>query len=151
MEAFEAELVDAVRDRTAGESVPAAFHRFVIDRSARLADEEVAEVIATAGRIIGASSALQAREREIVARYSRVLGRLIAEETGRDGDDVEARAVANALMGAHRALVEYAREQVLAGARGEKLARRVRAQAKRAFDRLERGLARDGERGAGEP
>src|SRR5215211_175519 len=46
MEAFEAQLVEAVRDRSAGESVPAAFRRFVLERSSRLAAEEVADVIA---------------------------------------------------------------------------------------------------------
>src|SRR5215218_1083577 len=40
MEAFEAELVEAVRTRPPGEPVPAAFRRFVLERSARLAKEE---------------------------------------------------------------------------------------------------------------
>jgi AcrR family transcriptional regulator len=150
MEAFEAELVEAVREREPGESVPAAFRRFVLERSERLAAEEVAELIATAGRIITASPALQAREREIVAQYARALGRLIAEETGRSADDVEAQAVANALMGAQRALVDYVREKALAGVRGPGLARDMRSQARRAFDRLERGLADYGTRRAGD-
>src|SRR6266496_368056 len=37
MEAFEAELVEAVGQRAPGESVPAAFRRFVLERSVRLA------------------------------------------------------------------------------------------------------------------
>ncbi len=141
METFEAELVEAIRERSPGKSVVAAFRRFVLERSGRLAAEEVAEVIATAGRIINASPALQAREREIVAHYTGALAELIAEETGRGADDVEARAVANALMGTQRALVDHVRAKVLAGRRGPQLARGMRAQAKRAFDRLERGLA----------
>src|SRR5436309_12552886 len=40
MESFEAALVDAVRERPAGESVPAAFRRIVLGRSARLEMEE---------------------------------------------------------------------------------------------------------------
>src|SRR5438067_13828071 len=47
MESFEAAPVDAVRERPAGESVPAAFRRFVFERSARLAMEEAADLIAT--------------------------------------------------------------------------------------------------------
>src|SRR6266496_5136190 len=46
MEVFEAKLVEAVRERPPGESVLAAFRRFVLAGSKRLADEEVADVIA---------------------------------------------------------------------------------------------------------
>src|SRR5213592_1512790 len=45
MEIFEAELVEAVRQRPAGESVLAAFRRFLVDRSASLATKQTAEVI----------------------------------------------------------------------------------------------------------
>ena len=99
MEIFEAALVEAVRDRARGESVLSAFRRFVLERSGRLAADDVAEIIATAARIVSASPALQAREREIVARYTDSLAALIAEETGAAADDLEPWAVANALMG----------------------------------------------------
>ena len=56
------------------------------------------------------------------------------------GDDVEARAVANALMGVQRALVANVRARVCEGWRGPKLAAHARTQAKRAFRRLESGL-----------
>ena len=48
--------------------------------------------------------------------------------------------MANALMGAQRGLRVYVHAQVLGGQRGPKLAAGVRAQAKRAFARLESGL-----------
>jgi AcrR family transcriptional regulator len=140
MEAFEAQLVEAVRDRPAGESVLAAFRRFVLERSSRLAEEEVADVIASAARIIDGSPALQARERQIVAGFTGALADLIAEEQGARGGTVEAWAVANALMGVQRALVAHVRARVLAGVRGRALAAEVRAQGKRAFARLEAGL-----------
>jgi AcrR family transcriptional regulator len=141
METFEAALVEAVRDRSPGESVLAAFRRFVLgERSERLAAEEVAEVIAAAARIVGASPALQAREREIVADYTRALAALLAEESRARAGDVEPWVVANALMGTQRALVEHVRANVLSGLRGPKLAAEMRSQAKRAFGRLERGL-----------
>src|SRR5438876_9059400 len=82
MEDFEAALVDAVRSRAPGESVLAAFRRFVLEGTARLAAAEVADVISTAARIVGASSALQAREQEIVARYTNALAAVLVEETG---------------------------------------------------------------------
>ena len=141
MVAFEAELVDAVRTRPAGESVPAAFRRFVLERSARLAAEEVADVVATTARIVTASSALRAREREIVSRYTDELAALVAEETGRSAEDVEPWAVANALMGVQRALVRFVRASVLGGTRGTALAAGVREQADAAFGLLDRGLA----------
>ena len=141
MEAFEAELVEAVRHRHAGESVLNAFRRFVLDRSSTLAAEETAEVTASAARLIGASPVLQAREREIFTRASDALTAILAKETGADADDVEARAVANALMGVQQALITHVRAQVLHGRRGPKLAADARSQARRAFERLEAGLS----------
>jgi AcrR family transcriptional regulator len=140
MQVFEAELVEAVRNRAAGESVLHAFSRFVLDGSGRLATEEVAEIVSAAARIVTASPALEAREREIVARYTDALAALIAEETGAGVDDLEPWAVANALMGVQRGLVARVRARVLAGVSGPKLAAYVRAQGRRAFARLERGL-----------
>src|SRR4051794_2841798 len=52
MEDFEATLVAAVRGRAAGESVLEAFRRVMLNSAGRLASEEVAEVIATAARLI---------------------------------------------------------------------------------------------------
>src|SRR2546428_4342397 len=63
METFEAALIDAVRERAPGVSVLSAFRRFVVERSGRLSDTQVADVIVWAAGIIGASPALQARER----------------------------------------------------------------------------------------
>jgi AcrR family transcriptional regulator len=141
MEVFEAQLVDAVRERPAGESVTAAFRRFQLASTERLATEETADLIASAARIVTASPALRARERAIVAEYTDALALLIAEDAGAGPGDVEPWAVANALMGVQRALVARVHEQVLAGRRGPKLAADARSQADRAFARLEQGLA----------
>jgi AcrR family transcriptional regulator len=141
MEFFEESLLEAVRERAAGESVFAAFRRLVVDSCERLAAEERAAVIAGAATLIDASPALQAREREIVARYTQVLAGLLAEETGASRDDAEPLVVASALMGAHRALVAHVRIRVLAGGHGRTLAADARSQAMRAFARLENGLA----------
>ena len=140
MEVFEERLIDAVRERPAGESVLAAVRRVVLDGIPRLASDDTADLIATAARIVASSRSLQAREREIVARYTDELGALIAEETNRPADDVEPAAVAAALMGVQRALVAHVHAGVLAGRRGAKLASDARSQAKQAFARLEHGL-----------
>jgi AcrR family transcriptional regulator len=140
MEAFEGQLIGAVRERAPGESILDAFRRFVLDGTARLAREDVAELIANAARIVTASAALRAREREIVAQSTDELADLIAAETGARASDVEPRAVAAALMGVQRALVDHVRAAVLAGTHGPKLARDTKAQGRRAFARLEQGL-----------
>jgi len=98
--------------------------------------------------LISSSRALQNREREVVARHGEALARLLAEEAGRPEQDLEAAGVANALMGIHAALLALVRTQVLAGVSGETLAAGVRAQATRAFARLEAGLADYGTRKA---
>ena len=98
------------------------------------------ENIQIATRVVGASRSLQAREREIVAGYTDEFAQLIAKETGRPEGDVEAASVAAALMGAQRALVAYVHARVLDGRRGRALATDARAQAERAFARLEHGL-----------
>src|ERR671937_1776253 len=55
MESFEAALIEAVRNRPAGESVLAAFRRYVLDGIPRLATDEAVDLISTATRIVGSS------------------------------------------------------------------------------------------------
>jgi MftR C-terminal domain len=86
---------------------------------------------------------LRAREREAFDRWTRALAEVLAVEAGAPADDVQAWVVANAVMGVHRALVEYVRRQVLAGRRGRSLAEAVRAEGERALAALERGLGGD--------
>ena len=148
LEAFEEELLAAVRDRAPGESVLDAFSRFVLQRRGLLAesDPEAAERLATLTRMITESPALLTREREIFERYTDSLAELLARETGAAPDDVEPRVVANALMGVHRALVDFTRRRIVAGERNPRLHRQVRGQGRRALARLERGLEGYGER-----
>jgi AcrR family transcriptional regulator len=148
LEAFEEELLAAVRDRAGGESVLDAFSRFVLQRRGLLAepDPEAAERLAALTRMITESPALLAREREIFERYTDSLARLLAEQTGAAPDDVEPRVVATALMGVHRALVDFTRRRIVAAERNPRLHRRVRAQGRRALETLGRGLEGYGER-----
>jgi AcrR family transcriptional regulator len=142
LESFEHDLLSAMREREPGESFLAAFGRFVLQRRGLLAtqDPQAIEFLAGLTRTITESPALLARERQIFDRYTSSLAALIAEETQASPDNVEPWVAANALMGVHRALVEYTRRRVLAGARNPRLAREVRALGKDALASLERGL-----------
>jgi AcrR family transcriptional regulator len=142
MESFEAALLDAIREREPGESVLAAFARFVLVQRGLLAepDPEARERLAALTRMIAGSPALLAREQQVYARYTASLAALIAQETGAVADAMEPWVAANALMGVHRGLVDYARRRIIAGARNPRLAREVRAQGERALALLERGL-----------
>lgn len=144
MQFFEEKLLDAVRERAPGTSVLEAFRRPVLEGMPRLATDEAVAAIAAAGNLISASPALEAHEREIVARYTRRLAEVLADEAGAEPGDVEAIGVASALMGVQRAVVGYVRSSVLAGRRGPELAEDARAQAVRGFERLEKGLGESG-------
>jgi AcrR family transcriptional regulator len=144
LETFEERLVAAVRDRPADESVLQAFERFILESSRAVAEEGRAERIAAAARVIDASASLQARELQVVAAATESLARLLAAETKARG--VEPTVVAAALMGAHRAVVTRTRASARAGASGSALAREVRAETRRAFAQLARGLADYGAR-----
>jgi AcrR family transcriptional regulator len=140
--AFEEEMLAAVRRRPAGESALAAYRRFLLAQSGLLgrSDPEARAQLTALNRVIAESPALRAREARILAGYTESLAVLLAEATGAPREDVEARVAANAMMGVHRALIDYTRRRVLDGRHGPRLARDVRAQAEKAFLLLERGL-----------
>jgi AcrR family transcriptional regulator len=142
LEVFEAELLDAVRDREPGESVLAAFVRFVGEPRGWLVskDPEAAERLEAITRIITSSPELIARENEIFARYAQSLAELLAAETGASASDSTPGVAAYALIGVHRTLIDQTRKEILAGTPTARLARNVRLQAKRALELLERGL-----------
>ncbi|MDQ7904465.1 TetR/AcrR family transcriptional regulator [Phytohabitans sp. ZYX-F-186] len=145
LEGFGAELVDAVRQRAAGESALAAFRRFLLGAQgvlARIAEGD-AEALARARSVmemIARSPRLRAREQEALAHITDGLADLLAQETGAAGDDLTARVAANALVGVHRTLIEYVRRRVLADDGVRRLADDVRVRAESAFALLERGL-----------
>src|SRR5262245_14249535 len=133
MRFFEEELVEAVRHRPRGESALKAFQRRVVEGASSLAEKARTDAIAGAGKIVASSQSLQARERQIVDEYTVRLAELLP-------GDVEAKVAAATMMAVHRALVAYVRARVAAGRRGAGLAADYRAQARRAFGRLDRGL-----------
>ena len=142
MEAFEAELVSAIRERGPNESIVRAFGRFALNARGFLASDDPGanEGMRAAARVITGSPALMAREREILESYTNTLAGFIAEERGMARDDVEPWVVANALIGIHRALIAYVHREALAGVENRRIARDMRAQGERALARLEHGI-----------
>ncbi len=145
LEAFGGRLIDAIRAREVGEPVLVAFRGFLDDTGGLLAriragDADAPQRARTVNRVIGDSPALQARERQALARTTDSLAGLLAEETGTDRDDIHAYVAANALMGVHRALVDYVRRRVLADDNLTELDTDVRNLSAEAFALLERGL-----------
>jgi AcrR family transcriptional regulator len=142
MEAFEEQLLDAVRQRPPGTTVLAAFRDHVlVPRGALAADDPaLIEGIARAARIIGGSVALQTREQQIVDRTTRSLAEIIAADGGAGAYDIQPWFLANALMGVNRAITRASHHYAKEGRSGRTIARRVLAQAREAFAVLERGL-----------
>jgi AcrR family transcriptional regulator len=142
MEAFEQELLDALRDRPEGESIVQAFGRFALNPRGFLASNDPAatEGMRTVARVMTGSPALQTRQREIFERFTGTLASLVAEELGMTADDVEPWVIANALIGLHRALISYTHRQALAGVSNRRIARNVVTQGQGALDRLEHGI-----------
>jgi AcrR family transcriptional regulator len=143
MEAFEAELLAAVRDRAAGESTVAAFFRFALEPRGLLAarDAEAASYLAQVTKMIAASPALQSRQREILARYTASLAAFIADDTGAEADDLRPTVVAHALIATHQALIDFIHRRLLDGpADTARLAERVKILGRDVRDLLEHGL-----------
>jgi AcrR family transcriptional regulator len=143
LEAFEEELLAAVRGRDRGVSVIAAFREFVMQSRGALEledDDEATEQLRRINRVITESPALLAREREVFARYTDSLAELIATETRADRGAVEPRVVASALTDVHRILIEFVRERTMAGESARQVGRQLHARAKRAFALLEDGF-----------
>jgi AcrR family transcriptional regulator len=143
LETFESQLLAAVSDRGVGQTVIAAFGDFILEPRGLLAteDDAAADELIAMTRMIAASPALLAREQQIFARYTDTLARLIAAETGARAGDRRPQVVANALIGVHRALIAFVREQLEAGQTDRRrLAREVRRRGQDALALLADGL-----------
>jgi len=145
LEAFEAQLMDAVATRAAGESVLAAFRRHLLSSGGLLAQVEAGDAQAldrlrTVHRLIADSPSLLAREQQAMARTADTLAALLAAETGARADDLRPQAAAAALVGVQRAMVDYTRRRVLADQQPARLGADVRRLGHRAFALLEQGL-----------
>lgn len=150
LEAFENEMLQSIRDRRPGESVLAAFGRFVTTPRGLLAarDPEQVEHLAAITRVITNSPALVAREQQIYAKYTDTLANLLTTETAASPGDLEPWVVARTLIGLHQAAVDYSRREILTGTRNPSLARRVRRHTQQTLELLSSGLADYGTRAA---
>jgi AcrR family transcriptional regulator len=141
-EEVEQQLRDAIAGRRKGQSIVDAMRRFLFDVFSRLSDKDAPEAMGVRARIIGASPALQARERALFEALTRLLAELITERK----DDPRVYVAANALVGVNRALLESARRKVLAGRRGKRLADEVLEEMDESLALLERGLGNYGKK-----
>jgi len=144
LEAFEDQLLQAVRDRPPGQGVLEAFGRFILAPRGLLAatDPARAAALLSVSRMMASSPALAAREQQVLTRYARSLAALLAEETGASPGDLTTEVVANTLIGIHRAVLDYVRERITADpADPRRLARSLQADGQEALGLLAEGLA----------
>ena len=163
LEAFGTRLADAVSARPAGEPVLAAFRRALMDEGGLLTqveagDPEALARLRTVNRVIADSPALLAREQQAITRNAAAVAALLAAEAatpaatgtragsgtpaeaGTPADDLRPQVAANALLGMHRALIDYVRRRVLADDEPRGLAADIRRLTTEAFALLEHGL-----------
>jgi len=146
-QAMEAGLARAIAERRGGESVLDACRRFYTAGLGRMAEQSGSGSLAEHARILAASPALQARQREIFHRHEQSLVREIAEAAGVSGDRLEPRVIAAAVLSIIRALQE--RDLVLlASGRPSPGPAALREGLNRGFDLLATGLGDYGRRRA---
>jgi AcrR family transcriptional regulator len=134
-------LLEAARRRPAGESVSAAAGSFVVRAMAVLGSPEAAPGVAEMARVVRGSRTLQIREREILGELTAALAGLIAEETRAPEGALEPGLAANAVVGLYAALLDLARDRVLAGESGPRLVAELRGRGERGLALLQFGLA----------
>jgi AcrR family transcriptional regulator len=144
-EAFGTRLLSAVAGRPAGVSALDAFRIALASsdgllESASAGDAAAAAQLRMVSRLIASSPALLAREQQALNQAAGELGLLLAADTGAPAGDEAACGAANALLGMHRALIDFTRRRVLADDDLTGLAAEVQSQAEAAFDLLARGL-----------
>jgi AcrR family transcriptional regulator len=142
MEAFEEELLDAIRKRPAGVSALDAFGAFVSQPRGFLAatDETARETLLAVTRMIAASPALRARERQIFAHYTESVASLLRDETAAGPDDLRPWVVASTLVGLHATLIDFVRRLLDGTPEISRLARQLSREAEKAIGLLRGGL-----------
>jgi AcrR family transcriptional regulator len=145
LEAFGDQLANAVSGRPAGEPVLAAFRRALLEEGGLLAqteagDAQALERLRTINRVISSSPALLAREQQAFTRNADALAARLATETAAPAGDLRPQVAASALLGVHRALIDYIRGRLLSGDEPGGLAAEVRKLSTAAFALLEYGM-----------
>jgi AcrR family transcriptional regulator len=145
LESFWTRLADAVSTRPPGQPALAAFRDALQADGGLLGqlesgDPDALARLRTVNRIVAASPALLAREQQVLAGAASDLAARLAAETGAGPADLRPQVVANALLGVHRALLDYVRRRVLADDVPVSLAAEVRARSAESFALLGHGL-----------
>lgn len=148
VERIESGLLAALEERPLGQSVVAAFYRWITNLRWEWGvvpdDPGAYEHLRSLSRVIAETPSLEARERQIYDHYTNAVAALIAEELKAsdhgDANDTVPWVLANALVGVFRALNDYARRRVLAGDQPTKIASGLRAETIRALAQLQRAL-----------
>jgi AcrR family transcriptional regulator len=130
----EAALVAAIRDRKTGQSVLEGLRSLQVSDCPRLCSPG----FATFARTLEESTALRAKELEVMAHFAEVLADTLQREL--EISPLDARIAAGMLIGVHRLLFANARKQAIAGRHGPAAVRRLRADLSRAYELLERGI-----------
>jgi AcrR family transcriptional regulator len=129
-------VADAIHSRPPGESIVAALRALQVSQCGRMCSPG----FAVFARIIDESPALQAKEIEVMARFTNRLADEFARQPG--VTPIEGKVAANMLVGVHWELFRRARAEALAGRHGPGAVRRLRADLDRAYALLEHGLGR---------
>lgn len=130
-------LLHAVENRPDGTGVVDAVEAFLLARGPVAQTPQQEERLLAITRMVTASPALLAREGASYHHAATALAGVIARTTRVRAD---AAAAAQMLLGVHRALVAYTREQVLAGTDPATLSRRVADRIRSGYALLRRGL-----------
>jgi AcrR family transcriptional regulator len=135
-----AALVRAIRERPPGTSLVAPFRATTMDYLDRVAHDPIDATLAIP-RLVTGSAALRNRLFLAWEEEAAVLGPVLAQEAGEPPDSVVATVVARTLAWTHRTVFRAAFMRLLAGEDRDAVATDLRAQAARAYDLLEDGLA----------
>lgn len=130
-------LMDAVEHRPDGIGVVDAVEGFLTEQGPVVQTQEQGGRLLAITRMIAESPALLAREAASYSRAAIALAEVIARTTTVRTDAV---AAAHMLLGVHKSLVAYTREQILAGADGATLSRRVAERTRSGYALVRRGF-----------
>jgi AcrR family transcriptional regulator len=137
LEQFWTRFIGAVEHRPDGQGVVDAVEGFLLNQEPTALAPEQQERLSAINRMIAESPALLAREQASYDQAATALADVIARTTSIRAD---AAAAAHLVLGVHKSLVAYTREQVLAGTDGATLNRRVAARTRSGYSLLRRGL-----------
>lgn len=139
LDQFWDDLIATVANRTDHGDVVDAVERYVLAQGPPMPREPAGQQVHLAAiiRMITASPRLLARERASYDRAATALARVLAATTSIGPD---AGAAAQMLVGVHRSVVDYTREQILDGTNTSTLNRRVKSRTRSSYALLRSGL-----------